>query len=61
MVFQVIITVIGAFLLVVLTKFLIQNGRAIREGFAKMDERTEQIAKLIVSEGQKTRKLIKSS
>lgn len=44
-IFQVIFTVIGAFLSVVLTKFLVQNGKVLREisqrmdeGFRKMDE-----------------------
>jgi len=44
-VFQIVLTVIGAFLSVVLTKFLIQNGRMlaqisqrIDEGLRKMDE-----------------------
>ena len=51
MFFQIVLTTIGAFLSVVLTKFLIQNGRAIERGFAKMeegfrkmDERTKEIA-----------------
>ena len=44
MFFQIALTVIGAFLSVILTKFLIQNGRAIEKGFRKMDERTKEIA-----------------
>lgn len=67
LVFQIIFTTMGAFLSVVLTKFLIQNGKAIAEnGRAivelgkKLDERTAKIAELIVSEGEKTRELIKS-
>lgn len=55
--FQVIWTVIGAFLSVILTKFLIQNGRAIKEGFAKMDERTMEIAKLIEKISQQIEKI----
>ncbi len=75
LVLQVIIALIGVFLSGVLTGFLIQNGRAINEGFRemdkraevrhrevmgyfkKMDERTEQISRLIVADGEKTREL----
>lgn len=81
LIFQIILTALGAFLSVVLTRLLIQNGRSIRElgvsirelgmsirelgmrmeeGFRKMDERTEGIAKLIVTESEQTRELIKS-
>lgn len=74
LVFQIILTALGAFLSVVLTKFLIQNSRAIkelgeridvgfklmREEFGRMDERTAKIAELIVSERDKTREIIKS-
>ena len=42
---QISLTIIGAFLSVVLTKLLIQNGSAIERGFKKMDERTAEIAK----------------
>lgn len=59
LVFQIIFTVIGAFLSVVLTKFLVQNGRAIAELGKKMDERTAKIAELIISEGEKTKELMK--
>lgn len=71
-IFQVIFTVIGAFLSVVLTKFLIQNGRVLAqisqrmdegfrkmdEGFRKMDERTAKIAELIMLEAEKTIKTL---
>jgi hypothetical protein len=67
LIFQIILTVIGAFLSVVLTRFLVQNGRAIEangraiaELGKKLDERTAKIAELIVAEGEKTRELIKS-
>ena len=60
------LTIIGAFLSVVLTKLLIQNGSAIERGFKKMDEgfrkmdmRTKEIADLIVQEGKLTREAIK--
>ena len=59
MFFQIVLTIIGAFLSVVLTKFLIQNGRAIEKGFGKMDERTKEIAALIVQEGKGIKELIK--
>ena len=60
------ITIIGAFLSVVLTKLLIQNGSAIERGFKKMDEgfrkmdmRTKEIADLIVQEGKLIREVTK--
>ena len=56
---QIALTIIGAFLSVVLTKLLIQNGSAIERGFKKMDERTKQIADLIVQEDKSTRESIK--
>jgi len=56
---QIALTIIGAFLSVVLTKLLIQNGSAIERGFKKMDERTKQIADLIVQEAKSTREIIK--
>ena len=63
---QIALTIIGAFLSVVLTKLLIQNGSAIERGFKKMDEgfrkmdmRTKEIADLIVQEGKLTREAIK--
>ncbi|PIU68315.1 MAG: hypothetical protein COS84_01250 [Armatimonadetes bacterium CG07_land_8_20_14_0_80_40_9] len=66
-VLQILLTIIGAFLSVVLTKFLIQNGRKIDEvlrkmdeGFKRMDERTMLIAKLIVTEGEERKKLVES-
>jgi len=66
-IFQIIFTVIGAFLSVVLTKVLIQNGkilaemkRAMEEGFRRMDERTEKIAELIKLEAERTRELIQT-
>ncbi len=66
-VLQILLTIIGAFLSVVLTKFLIQNGRKIDEvlrkmdeGFKRMDERTVLIAKLIVTEGEERKKLVES-
>ncbi len=68
-IFQIIFTLIGAFLSVVLTKLLAQNGRVLEEirqlgqrmddGFRKMDERTAKIAELIVLEAEKTRKAIR--
>ena len=67
LIFQIILTIIGVFLSVILTKFLIQNGRAIAENGRtiaelgkKLDERTAKIAELIVAEGEKTRELIKA-
>jgi hypothetical protein len=68
---QIIWTIIGAFLSVILTRLLIQNGRAIREVGEKMDERTEKlsaqiretserISELIVTEVRETRELIKA-
>lgn len=69
-IFQIIFTVIGAFLSVVLTKLLAQNGRVLEEirelgrrmdeGFRRMDERTAKIAELIAQEANKTRKLIRT-
>lgn len=62
-IFQIIFTVIGAFLSVVLTKLLVQNGRVlgeIREIGRRMDERTAKIAELIAQEADKTRKLIRT-
>jgi len=63
---QVALTIIGAFLSVVLTKLLIQNGSAIERGFKKMDEgfrkmdmRTKEIADLIVQEGKLIREVTK--
>ena len=60
------LTIIGAFLSVVLTKLLIQNGSAIERGFKKMDEgfrkmdmRTKEIADLIVQEGKLIREVTK--
>ena len=65
MVLQIIMTVIGAFLSVILTKFLITNGRAIAENgraIAENGKKTEEgfrlIARLIVEENEKTRKEI---
>ncbi|MFQ6093610.1 MAG: hypothetical protein ACE5OR_13225 [bacterium] len=60
LVFQIIVTAIGAFLSVILAKFLIQNGRAIVDLGKKLDERTAKIAELTMSEGEKTGELIKS-
>ena len=56
--FQIILTAIGAFLSVILTGFLIQNGRAVAELGKRFDERTVKIAELIVSEGEKTREIL---
>ena len=72
--FQIVFTVIGAFLSVVLTRVLIQNGKLIqemhvslkevhqdmRESFKRMDERTAKIAELISFEAEKTRELIQA-
>lgn len=74
-IFQIIFTVIGAFLSVVLTKLLVQNGRAIQEmsqridegfrkmdeGFRKMDERTAKISELILLGSERTRGTVKAS
>ena len=69
-IFQIIFTIIGAFLSVVLAKLLRQNGRVLEkldegfrrmdEGFRRMDERTAKTSELIVSESRKTRALIKT-
>jgi low affinity Fe/Cu permease len=73
LVFQLIFTVIGAFLSVMLTLIFVQNGRQIRmlgermdegfrkmdEGFRKMDEGLRKIGELIVVEERSTRELIK--
>lgn len=63
---QIALTIIGAFLSVVLTKLLIQNGSAIERGFKKMDEgfrkmdmRTKEIANLIIQEGKLIREVTK--
>ena len=63
---QIALIIIVAFLSVILTKLLIQNGSAIERGFKKMDEgfrkmdmRTREIADLIVQEGKLTREAIK--
>jgi hypothetical protein len=65
--FQIVFTVIGAFLSVVLPRVLIQNGKQIqmmhidmRESFKQMDERTAKIAELISLEAEKTRELIQA-
>lgn len=67
MIIQIFLAILGAFLSVVLTKFLIQNGREIRElrkdtneGFRRMDERTQAIIELIRIEGEKTRAMIRT-
>ena len=52
---------IGAYLSVVLSKVLRQNGKVLErmdEGFRKMDEGFKLIAKLIVEENDNTRKEI---
>jgi len=52
---------IGAYLSVVMTKVLRQNGRVldkIDEGFRRMDEGFKLIAKLTVEENDKTRREI---
>jgi glucose-6-phosphate-specific signal transduction histidine kinase len=52
--FNVFFAILGAFLSVVLGKLLKQNGRVLK----KMDEGFRIIAKLIVTENEKTRKSI---
>ncbi|MDI6839682.1 MAG: hypothetical protein QMD71_02315 [bacterium] len=66
----IIFVIFGAFLSIVFTKFLIQNGRAILEEGKKTRELIEKISELIketreetkaliTSEGDKTRKFVK--
>ncbi|HIE29619.1 TPA: hypothetical protein EYP66_20300, partial [Candidatus Poribacteria bacterium] len=64
LVFQIIFTAMGAFLSVILTKFLIQNGKIIAENSKaiakldeKFDERTARIADFIAENNKTMAKL----
>ncbi|MEW6684807.1 MAG: hypothetical protein AB1393_01190 [Candidatus Edwardsbacteria bacterium] len=74
LVFQVIFTIMGAFLSVALTVIFVQNGRQIKqlgtemkhlgermdEGFKKMDNTLTKISELIVAENNKFAELVVS-